>query len=166
MIIVCIVGPSGSGKTFASFFLQQMYGWNTVISYTTRPMRTDEINGRDHWFVKPEQMPNKSKMCAYTLFNNYHYWTEWNQFSNDTPNVYVIDEKGLIDLKNNIKNKYKIISIYIKRNNMSNIDSDRINRDKERLILNDDIYDFIIDNNDDISHFKLKLTECANNIIS
>ena len=49
---------------------------------------------------------------------------------------------------------------------MPNIDSDRINRDKERLILNDDIYDFIIDNNDDISHFKLKLTECANNIIS
>ena len=95
--IIALVGDSGSGKTFASQYLQEKFGWNAIVSYTTRPMRKGEVNGRDHWFVKSLQVPPKSKMCAYTKFGGYEYWTEWNQFQTLFNCVYVIDEKGLID---------------------------------------------------------------------
>lgn len=164
--IITIIGESGSGKTFASLFLKDMFGWNTIVSYTTRKMRHNETNGIDHWFVKPKNMPDKKNMCAYTLFNNEHYWTTWEQFSSTIPNVYVIDEKGFMEL---IDKKYKynlnLISIKIKRDCKNNIDLDRINRDKERIDLDDNHFNYIIQNNSTIENFKLQLTQVANHIL-
>ena len=74
--IVCLVGDSGSGKTFASLHLQEVLNWNSIVSYTTRKKREDEVNGREHWFVTDKEVPDKSKMCAYTMFGGYQYWTE------------------------------------------------------------------------------------------
>ena len=98
-IIICIVGASGSGKTTASLMLQKQFGWEAIVSYTTRPMREGETNGVDHWFVTPDQKPREGEMCAYTKFGDYEYWTTWNQFQSLFPCVYVIDEKGLINLQ-------------------------------------------------------------------
>ena len=49
--IIAIVGPSGSGKTTLAEYFQRQFCIPTIVSYTTRPMRAGEANGREHWFV-------------------------------------------------------------------------------------------------------------------
>lgn len=165
--IIAIVGESGSGKTFASQYLQEKFGWDAIVSYTTRPMRKGEVNGRDHWFVKPSQIPPKSKMCAYTQFGGYEYWTEWNQFQTLFNCVYVIDEKGLINLmaKEQTPISFHLVTIKIKRFDKKEIDKARQERDKERVSLADDFYDYVIDNNGTLEAFRTTLYLTAQCII-
>lgn len=165
--IIAIVGESGSGKTFASLYLQEKFGWNAIVSYTTRPMRKGEVNGRDHWFVESSQVPPKSKMCAYTQFGGYEYWTEWSQFQTSPYCVYVIDEKGLADLmaKEQAPISFHLVTIKIKRNKKDGISQARQARDKERITLSDDFYDYVINNNESLEAFRASLYLTAQCII-
>lgn len=165
--IIAIVGDSGSGKTHASLYLQGKYRWNAIVSYTTRQKRKDEKNGREHWFVKENDMPDKSKMCAYTLFGGHHYWTEWNQFQTLFTSIYVIDEKGLMNLQSKEQTpiRFNLITVKIKRDKKEDIDSDRLDRDKNRTNLPDDFYDYIIDNNGTLDEYHKKLDQLATKIM-
>lgn len=158
-LIICIVGASGSGKTTASMILQEQFGWNAIVSYTTRPMRKGEKNGRDHWFVKKDQIPPQNRMCAYTQFGGYEYWTEWNQFLTLFPSVYVIDEKGLVNLQNKESTPFPftLVTIKIKRDNLEEIDEKRKERDNERINIPDELYDYVINNNGSMEEFRTTL---------
>lgn len=166
-LIICIVGVSGSGKTTASMMLQQQFGWNAIVSYTTRPMRKGEKNGRDHWFVKQDQIPPKNRMCAYTQFGGYEYWTEWSQFLTLFPSVYVIDEKGLVDLQSKQSSSFPfdLVTIKIKRDNLEGIDEKRKERDNERIHIPDEVYDYVINNNGSMEEFRASLYLTAQCII-
>ena len=166
-LIVCIVGASGSGKTTASMILQKQFGWNAIVSCTTRPMRKGEKDGKDHWFVKKDQIPPKSKMCAYTQFGGYEYWTEWNQFQTLPPCVYVIDEKGMADLKSKkyVRSHFSLVTIKIKRDNLQGIDEKRKERDKERIHIPDEEYDYIVENNGSMEELRASLYLTAQSII-
>lgn len=166
-LIICIVGASGSGKTTASMMLQQQFGWNAIVSYTTRPMRKGEKNGRDHWFVKQDQIPLKNRMCAYTQFGGYEYWTEWSQFLTLFPCVYVIDEKGLVDLQSKQSSSFPfgLVTIKIKRDNLEGIDEKRKERDNERIHIPDEVYDYVINNNGSMEEFRASLYLTAQCII-
>ena len=160
VIIVCIVGLSGSGKTTASFILRKQFGWNVICSYATRPIRSEETDGVEHHFVTPNDTPSCDEMCAYTKFGGYEYWTTWSQFSLNTPNVYVIDEKGLIDLKskeNNAPFPFKVFTIYLKREDLSAISNKRKERDCERVSISSEWYDYSITNNHSIENLKTQL---------
>lgn len=142
--IIAIIGESGTGKTSLSIYLNEHYGIPHVCSYTTREKRPEEIDGIDHKFVSVEEMPSKEEMLAYTYFGGYHYWSEKKQIQ-EIPTTYVIDEKGIIDLKERHGEEFNIISIYIKRTN-NPIDSKRKGRDKERIKIQENKYDLIINN--------------------
>lgn len=45
-----LVGPSGSGKTTLAHKLRE-FGLTEIVSYTTRPPRSGEIEGKDYFFV-------------------------------------------------------------------------------------------------------------------
>lgn len=150
-IIIALVGASGSGKTTLSLYLQEHDGIPAVCSYTTRPMREGEINGRDHWFVGHDH-PIPEKPLAYTFFGGNHYWTGPAQITAPIT-TYVIDEKGLIELKEKWGDKYKIVSVYIKRPNLHEIDENRKQRDLERLTLDIDLYDIVLYNDKDLDSF-------------
>ena len=166
-IIICIVGLSGSGKTTASIILGEHFGWMPIVSYTTRPMRTGEIDGVEHWFVTPQQKPNKTKICAYTQFGGYEYWTTWDQFLSLFPNTYVIDEKGLIDLMSCESSPFpfKLITVRIEREDLSGIDEKRKTRDTERIYLPDEMFDYVIHNDGSVERFKEKIYRMAFDII-
>lgn len=129
--IVAIIGASGSGKTQLSLYANK-FGYPVICSYTTRPMREGETNGVEHIFVTEDNMPTKDKMLAYTFFGGYHYWAEKSQVDNELPTLYVIDEKGLIDLKQNYKNEYKIFCVYVTRTD-NDVDQKRKDRDNDRV---------------------------------
>lgn len=90
-IIALIVAPSGAGKTTICDRLTEKYGLRQVWSYTTRPPRSpDEIG---HRFITEAEMPNKSEMCAYTMYNGNHYFATHKQV--DDAELYVIDPAGV-----------------------------------------------------------------------
>lgn len=151
-IIIALVGPSGCGKTTLSLYLQEMIGIPALCSYTTRPMREGEENGREHWFVN-DCAADTSKTLAYTYFGGHHYWTMPEQVDQHRVCTYVIDEKGLLELKSKWHDRYNIVSIYITRAPTHDISEERRARDKERISINPSDYDTILHNNRDLQNF-------------
>ncbi len=157
--IICLVGDSGSGKTLASLYLQEVFNWKAIVSYTTRPMRDDETDGVEHWFVDSSRIPEQHELCAYTVFGGCQYWTEWRQFVENQMNVYVIDEKGLIDLcsKEQSPFSFHLVTIKINRKIKDGIAEERIARDKGRANLPEKFYDYVVNNDYSIEAFKATL---------
>jgi len=50
-MIIALVGKSNSGKTTLAADLEKNCGFRRIISYTTRPPREGEVNGKDYHFV-------------------------------------------------------------------------------------------------------------------
>lgn len=151
-VIVAIVGASGSGKTYASMYLQRSQGWRSIVSYTTRPMRRGEKEGREHHFTTETFMPDESEAMAMTCFGGYWYWTWraqfWKPIQRGETMTYVVDEKGLQDLKRNIPARWggcKVLAVKVRRNTLID-DADRLSRDNERKQLPDSEFDYILDN--------------------
>lgn len=151
-IIIAIVGESESGKTTLSHHLSEFHNIPFVCSFTTRPMRPGEINGRDHWFVDMSQ-PIPRELLAYTFFGGHHYWTSTSQVDGLKACSYVIDEKGLLELKCTWKERYNIVPVYIVRQHKNTFQSERMKRDRERIYLPLDYYDMVIDNCSDLETF-------------
>lgn len=150
--ILAIVGSSGSGKSSLSAYLKP-FGIDPIVSFTTRPMREGETDGVEHWFVTEDKMPSKDKMLAYAFFGGYHYWTTVSQVPFGHWASYIIDEKALIEMSERFGDQIRIIPIYIKRDDLTDIERDRINRDKDRIILPDKYYAAVIENNGSLEDF-------------
>ncbi len=109
MRLITITGPSGAGKDTVARMLSDMTDWPVICSYTTRPMREGEQEDGEHHFVKECNVPH-SEMLAYTQYGGYEYWTTKEQVEGTA--IYVIDEKGLYELKNS-RPEIEVYSIYI-----------------------------------------------------
>lgn len=159
--IICLVGPSGAGKTCGSLVVACNLGLQVLCSYTTRPMRGDEVDGIDHWFKK-ECGISHDEMLAYTKYCNYEYWVPLADLtiSERDTFLYVIDENGLTDLKKRFGDQFNIKSIYITRDDLNSISDDRRDRDKKRSKLPLSSYDACVENNGSLSHFYYALTSC------
>ena len=152
-IIFAIVGSSGSGKsTMADTFME--HGIPSVISYTTRSMRPGERSGVGHYFIDDlqadELLNDKSSVAAYTYFGGHRYFTLWNNILAYNICAYVIDEDGLIKLRETKPSNVIIHTIYIRRSEeeriASGVDRERILRDAYRKHLPMSEYNIIIDN--------------------
>lgn len=54
--LVVLAAPSGAGKTsLVHALLQRLPDLRFSISYTTRPQRASEVDGKDYFFVSPER---------------------------------------------------------------------------------------------------------------
>ena len=108
--LFCIMGETASGKDTLTKKLCEDTGMKTIVSYTTRPRRTNE--GDTHIFVDDsvyEQM--KDNLAAYTEINGFRYWTTIEQiYDND---IYIIDPNGLETLENLGLEDIDLCSIYI-----------------------------------------------------
>jgi len=79
-VLVIVSSPSGAGKTTLTRRLLGEFGprLEFSVSYTTRPMRPGEVNGRDYWFVTPEQfqaMVERGEFAEYAFVFDNRYGT-------------------------------------------------------------------------------------------
>ena len=152
MKLITIIGPSGAGKDTVALMLYAILGYDVLCSYTTRPMREGEVDGKEHYFVKECNVP-KSEMIAYTRYGNYEYWTEKKQINGAA--IYVIDEKGLMELMERFP-KAKIISVYVSAKpetlKKRGISEERTDRDHYRVKIDFNSYDYVIPNNRTMFH--------------
>ena len=79
-VLVIVSSPSGAGKTTLTRRLLTEFGpqLEFSVSYTTRPMRPGEVDGRDYWFVSPEtfeQMVERGEFAEYAWVHQNRYGT-------------------------------------------------------------------------------------------
>jgi guanylate kinase len=70
--ITILVGQSASGKDAILRKLVSDYDYQSFISCTTRPIRENEIDGRDYWFIDKwafESMIDNNRMVEYRTYN-------------------------------------------------------------------------------------------------
>ena len=149
--VLCIIGSSGSGKTTIERLLEQTFPlhFKRLVSYTTRPMREGETQGVEHQFVKC--LENTDDQLAYTKYGDYEYWAKTSDIVPGKVNTYVIDVEGFRFLQRYFSDKLEIRVMYVKRSRRDDIDEDRKERDRDRLMLTPDDIDILFRNEGSIS---------------
>ena len=74
--IITIIGRSGVGKDYIAKRLSTILNYPLVVSHTTRPIRSNETNGVEHWFDSKEEFQNvldNQTVIAYTKIGEYEY---------------------------------------------------------------------------------------------
>ncbi|GAI50964.1 unnamed protein product, partial [marine sediment metagenome] len=76
-------GPSGAGKsTICRAVLKDLSGISFSVSHTTRPVRPDEVDGRDYYFVSEESFESllsDGRFVEYATVHGYRYGTSRDQ---------------------------------------------------------------------------------------
>lgn len=114
--ILCLVGASACGKdTLLKQILKKSPYAVPIVRYTTRPMRENEINGVDYYFVDNEKFIEKIlklDMVEATMFNNWFYGTDKTSLNEKMVNVLICDLDAVEQLIQDPK--LKVVVVYIK----------------------------------------------------
>ena len=94
-----LVGKAASGKDH----LRKRYesrGFKYAVSYTTRPPREGEVDGKDYIFISEENakdLVNKGFFYEYVMFNGWLYGTSVEQFYSD--DLFIMTPAGISHIK-------------------------------------------------------------------
>ena len=95
-IILC--GKAASGKDFARQLFENR-NFKYAVSYTSRPKRDGEVEGKDYFFLSEEQFKDLIKIdyfYEYVDFNGWFYGTSNQQFYED--NIFIMTPSGISKL--------------------------------------------------------------------
>ena len=174
-IIVILSSPSGAGKTTLVKEISKKKNFQVSISYTTRKARSNEINGKDYFFVSENEFKNliyKDKFLEYAKVFNHYYGSSKDatleKLRNGENVIFDIDWQGTQKIKSQ-KLDYKILTIFILPPSREVLYKRLLNRDKnhkeiamERMkqfdedVLHWKDYDLVVINDD--------LNKCLENI--
>lgn len=114
-ILITVAGRNSAGKSLIAKKVAEALGLNVVKSYATRKPRPEELEkgleNCDHIFVSDEEYDKLENITAETEINGARYCTT--QEILDNSDIYVIDPKGIKDLKERCGSRYKILQFYI-----------------------------------------------------
>ena len=175
-IVVVLSSPSGAGKTTLVKKIAQENKFKISISYTTRKPRTNEINGKDYFFISEEEFKNLIKneeLLEYAkVFENYYGSSKKQVFENLSKGknvIFDIDWQGTEQIKKQ-KLNYKLITFFILPPSKSELFNRLKNRDmRDKHIVDERMKQF----NEDIEHWENydfvvindNLDKCYNEII-
>ena len=165
--MVILSSPSGAGKTTLVKLLSERKGFVTSISHTTRTPRSNEVNGKDYYFVnkeKFEKMIRNNEFLEYAkVFKNLYGTTKLNIFKElEKGNnvIFDIDWQGTNQIISQ-KLKNKLITFFILPPSRKELFKRLSNRDmKDKLIAEERMkmfdkdllhwkdYNYVIINND------------------
>lgn len=116
--MIVLIGKSCSGKDSVAKILFSM-GYTRVVTCTTRPMRTGEIDGVDYYFISQDEFMKMIEKRDFAEYRSYEtqrgmwlYGSRIDDYKYATKKVIILTPEGLI----NIRKKYPnlpIIAIYL-----------------------------------------------------
>ena len=184
-IIVILSSPSGAGKTTLVKEISRRNNFNISVSHTTRKPRSNEIDGKDYYFVSEttfKNLINDDKFLEYAkVFKNYYGSCKdvvFKKLNNGENVIFDIDWQGTQQIRNQ-KLNYKIITIFILPPSRDELYNRLLNRDrndikiaKERMTkFNEDVlhwkdYDFAVINDDLVNCYSkiIKFINTTDNI--
>ena len=139
--MIVLVGESACGKSTVESILKSKYEMQKVVSYTTRPPRDGELDGKDYNFISTEEfvnMQNNNEFIEVGEYRGWLYGSTKEQYSDNS--VAVLTPHGLRNIKKQMNN---VTAIYIK--------VDRRSRLIQILKRGDDIDEAINRNVSDVS---------------
>ena len=150
--LITISGPSLTGKSKLAEILKP-FGFDEVVSTTTRPARKGEVNGVNYHFVTPEQfkeMIKNDQLIEYALVGDNYYGTSRQSleevFKKGKNGVSVVEPQGAQN-----------IGIYCNKNSI-NVYQVFINNDLDTL-LKRFLQRFKDDDKADINTYTRRLTD-------
>lgn len=106
--IICIVAKTGRGKDTLARQITSKMGIKQICSYTTRPMRDCEMDGREHYFISDEMaddiLKKETILALACKSNGVRYFSTLESFSEDKI-IYIIDPEGIYWMKKNVAEK-------------------------------------------------------------
>ncbi|MCR4395335.1 MAG: guanylate kinase [Candidatus Saccharicenans sp.] len=109
-MIYVISGPSGCGKsTLIKNLLTRLPGLEFSVSHTTRPKRSDEVDGQDYYFVTREefeQMKNSGAFLEWAEVHGHLYGTSREEVSRKSSRgdlILDIDVQGARQVKKRLE---------------------------------------------------------------
>lgn len=137
--IIVISGFSGAGKDTIAKSIHDLYGFNFVVSHSTRPIRPNESQGDPYIFISDNEMCSMAfnnelieGRCYKTIDGNWFYAVHKDQIKNNKPYVVVLDILGYREFKKHFGNR--VFGIFIDVS-----DEDRLERaSSQRLDFNID----------------------------
>ncbi len=155
--IVVLSSPSGAGKTTLVKKIAIEKNFKISISYTTRKPRTNELNGKDYFFVEEKEFKNLINNQEFLehakVFENY-YGSLKSQVIEHLKKgdsvIFDIDWQGTEQIKKQ-KLNYKLITFFILPPSKKELFKRLKNRDmKDKNIVEKRMKQF----NEDINHWK------------
>lgn len=113
--MLVLVGPSASGKTQILKLLIQKYNMKKLVTYTTRLMRINEVNGVDYYFISIDEFNEKQKDGFFfeTIeYNGNYYGTSKNDFSQDK--AVILEPNGLNKYLEYAKDQIVVVALICK----------------------------------------------------
>ncbi len=185
-MLTIIMGKTCSGKNAVVSELVKR-GWSQIITYTSRPKRRGEKNGREYWYVSEDDFTSKIKSGYFAEWKSYdvngktwYYGSPTEEIIeaslDDKNNVIILTPQGVVDVLAILKRyvvDYQINIIYLYANHNTILKRLKSRRDKndsiERRMKADDddfanavsLADKIVYNNESDS-----ITNVADKIIS
>lgn len=101
--VIAICGKSASGKDTLLRYTIMNYMWlHKIINCTTRPLRENEVDGKNYHFLSLEEFAHKDavegKMIEVTKFREWYYGTSIEDLSLDEINIGVFNPAGIYAL--------------------------------------------------------------------
>lgn len=101
-----LVGRSGSGKTTMAKLLESELGLRRCVTYTTRPPRKGEEDGKDYHFV--DQL-DPAHMFECSRFGRYWYGTSWEELAKS--DVVILDPQGVSYFRQHFPGRMVVIQL-------------------------------------------------------
>ena len=140
-MIIVLVGKTASGKTTVANELCKHHGYKRIITYTTRPMRENEVQDVDYHFISDEQfnkMVENNEFTEYKRYNTAHgVWsygsiiTLGQEYSDDCY-VIILTPQGLKDLSKKIS---RYIAFYLNVDFKTQLERLKKRGDEEQQII-------------------------------
>ena len=113
--IIALIGESGAGKDrILQSILSQCSDLHEIVSCTTRPKRSNEIEGVHYHFYSNLQFAtliSQNEMLEFTEFNSWFYGTSKDGIDKDKINIGVFNPKGIENLNENSEVDLTVIRI-------------------------------------------------------
>ena len=107
-MIIVLLGASGSGKSTIENQLSTQYGFEKIVSYTTRQPRNNEENGKDYWFIDNDtfrEIMNRDLFAEHDEYSQNRLYGTLKSDYVDGNKVVVLTPNGLRQLKKNCPNE-------------------------------------------------------------
>ncbi|MGI8546155.1 MAG: hypothetical protein ACR2M1_02300 [Gemmatimonadaceae bacterium] len=170
-LAIVISGPSGSGKTTAASYLTSKHHIHRVVTYTTRPRREWESNGREYRFVHEsefQRLLDNGTIVEYTRkYPDHHYGSTGAAFRREGPPCLVVEMDLLGFLRLRARSARRVVGIFIAGPTEQVLERRRLSQgaafeqsrymDQQHLLPYASIYDHVVVN-DRIDEFEATLT--------
>lgn len=180
--MIVVFGKTRSGKDTVAKYLAEKLDYSFIVTYTDRPIRSTELNGREHFFISTKEMNtlfDSDKVVLKThivdpvqslkdrSYKGYRYCTKKEDLCDNS--IVILDYNGIVELS---KSGIRFTTIYVispyktrkERTSRVKTDLDIFNkrcRDEYSQFVKGvgDCADFVIDNNSTLEDLYSKIDE-------